>query len=249
MRLERVLCVAVGLGACVGTPAPPPPPDPRVMAVAELPAPTDVVVWPQVALIPANAVTLRVSFGEPVTLGGHEFAVFRVDGERAVEVVGALERWYWNGERTEVRVEPQGLETGPPYRLAGMGLVTDSGRAIPTFGHPFRVIPADVVAPDGAGVRVLGDPQPGTSAALRIPFDEPVQREAVRKVAALAGGVPHPGEWRLVDGQRVLEFTPAAPWGDGLVTVAVNAGIRDLSGNELTNRPRGMLVPMVPVEP
>jgi hypothetical protein len=242
--------LAVLVVACTGpVPEAPSPPEPTRRPLAELPETDAVVVWPRVELVPENGLSFHVVFAEPVSLGGHDFSVYRVDGDQAVEVVGALPRWHWNEPRLEVRLEPKGLLKRAPYVLVGEALTTDDGRAIPSFAHRFRVMPPDVTPPDGSRIRVLGAPDPGTTAGLRIPFDEPVGRDAVRKVAALAGGQGWPGVWSLSADQRELRFEPSQPWPDALVVVAMNAGIRDLAGNELADRPQGMLVPMVPVEP
>lgn len=250
MRIGWAGLLLVG---CVGRPAvdaePEPTVEPLVERVVDFPPSTEFRVWPGVELVPENGLTLRARGPEPIVLGQHDFSIFRVDGDKGIEVVGALETWHWNEGRTEVRLEPRGLQRGAPYLLVGRGLITDSGRAIPAFGHRFRVIPPDETPPDGTGVRVLGDPRPGTGNGLTITFPEAVRRDVTRKVTALAGGMPHSGEWALSADQRTLRFTPAEPWPDSLVVVSMNAGIRDLGGNELVNRPQGMLTPLVPVRP
>jgi hypothetical protein len=70
-----------------------------------------------------------------------------------------------------------------------------------------------------------------------------MQLASLGAVTVLVGGAPWEGHWRLVEEDRVAEFAPAAPWPDDPVHVALSAGLRDLAGNELADRPTGKLVP------
>jgi hypothetical protein len=197
--------------------------------------------------MPENGLTWHVSVDYPVRLEGHVFAIYRVEGERAREVEGVLPKWAWDEGRRIARLQPATLQKGAPHLLVCEGMVLDDGTIIPEFAVPFRVIGPDHEPPDGRGLRVYGDPQPGTFAALRLPFPEPVREDARRRVGALAGGKPWPGSWTLVDDQRTLEFVPAQPWPTDLVVVSVGAGIQDLAFNDMIDRPEEMLVPQVPV--
>jgi len=204
------------------------------------------IVRPNVALIPSNGLEFRVEITVPVVLDGHVFSILRVEGDEAVDVPDALESWTWDERFRVATLHPKGLHKGAPYLLASLNLASNSG-PLADFAHPFRVIGEDHIAPDASNLTVHGNPAPATSEPLTLSFTEPVHYTAVHKLSALCGGKPWPGQWTLHEHQQRARFDPAVPWGDCVVTVFINAGIRDLGGNELVGRPDGALMPMVPV--
>lgn len=244
MRAVAITVIAMG---CSGGPSEPPAPEPRRIALAELSTTVPVEIRPNPELIPENGLEFTVRPRAVQSLTGPEFTVYQAIDGHAVEVLGSLERWTWNGDRTQATLRPQELTRGAPYLLVVDGLVGAGGQGIPRFARPFRVLPADVEPPSGRGVRVDGRPLAGTGDALVLTFPEAVRDDAVHKLAALDGGGAKAGSWMLNPEQTAATFTPAAPWGEGPVVVSVGAGIHDLGGNAMVHVPDGFLTPMVPI--
>ncbi|MFT7520914.1 MAG: hypothetical protein ACI9MC_003065 [Kiritimatiellia bacterium] len=239
------ICLPLLLGAC--TSAPEPEPEPASLPLSHFSADPHITVLPNVALIPANGLEFVVEVDVPVVLEGHAFTIVRIDGDQAIELPEALPEWTWDGAIRRATLRPKGLKKGAPYGIVSLHMASNTG-PLSDFIHRFRVLGDDTTAPDGANLRVQGDPAPTTQNELRLAFNEPVHHSTVHKLSALCGGQLWDGSWTIQDGQRVAVFTPTRAWGECMVTVFVNAGIRDLGGNELVNRPEGHLVPMVPIK-
>lgn len=229
----RALPLLAALVGC-GQPAP-------SLAPAD-PAP-EIAVAPTVRDLPANALVFRAIFPEPITLGPHAIHVRDASG---TIVPGAVRRVVWDQAMREVTIPLEGLDAGALYTLRLEGLETQAGAELASVERVFVVLPTDDEPPAGAAVRVEGLPRAGGREPLRVAFPEPVQASSLDSLTVLAGGAPAEGIWALAPGDDVAVFTPEAPWGEATVRVALGAGIRDLAGNELADRPEGMLVPVAP---
>lgn len=213
------------------------PPAPATLA----PDPSIVRVWPGVRDIPANGLRFRMTFTKPVELGPQKF---QIRDAHDVLVPNAIDKITWNEQLTEATVVPTGLSPTRLYVLHVEGLIGTDKRALPAFDHSFVVRPDDTTAPSGAGLRVVGRPMPGSKASLTVAFPEPVDRDSTKALTVLQGADLAGGSWKLDETETIATFTPWADWGSDAVRVAVGAGIEDLAGNELTDRPKGMLVPV-----
>lgn len=216
---------------------------PEVRPISDFGTEPRVTVWPQVELVPVNGLEFTVEAPEAIDLSAQDFTIYRVKGDQAEAVEDALQRWTWSGDRRVATLRPQGLQKGAPYLLVGE-LATESGEALATFGHPFRIVGEDTTAPSARGLRVRGTTTPGSREPLTLVFADPVKHDVVHKVSALSGPTPWPGAWTLAADQRTLTFTPSEPWDASGVVVTVMAGIRDLGGNEIVDRPEGFLTPV-----
>lgn len=245
MRAVAITVIAMG---CSGRPSEPAAPEPRRLPLTELPTEVPIELRPNPALIPENGLEFKVRPGAGQSLTGPEFTVYQAIDDHAVEVLGSLERWTWNGDRTQATLRPQELSRGAPYLLVVDGLVGADGQGIPRFAKPFRVLPADAEPPSGRRVQLAGRPLPGTADPLILTFPEAVRDDAVHKLATLDGGSAKAGGWVLNREQSAATFTPDGPWGAGPVVVSVGAGIHDLGGNAMVHVPEGFLTPMVPFD-
>jgi hypothetical protein len=212
--------------------------------VAEAPAaaggPT-VRVYPGVRDIPANGLTFLLEWSEPMQLGPHASVVLDAHGE---PVPGAIRRLAWDEPMRTAVVKPEGLVAGRLYTLKVAGFSSQEGVPAAEIEQAFVVRPEDHEAPSGKDLQVTGRPDPGSASTLSVAFPEPIQGQSLQSLTVLAKGEPIDGRWELADGDAVARFTPAAPWPEGPVHVALGAGIVDLGGNELTDRPMGMLSPV-----
>ena len=206
-------------------------------------APAEVRLWPTVRDLPANAVVFRATFPEAMTLGPHGIHVRDASG---IIVPGAVPRVVWDQAMRTATIPIEDVEAGARYTLRIEGLETQAGREVSPLERVFVVHPPDTSPPSGAALRVEGTPRAGGHDPVRVVFPEPVDRTSLDSLTVLAGGAPAEGAWTLEDGDAVAVFTPGVPWGDDPVRVALGAGIRDLAGNDLVDRPERMLVPVAP---
>lgn len=207
------------------------------------PRPSDVEVWPTVPELPVNGLVFRATFPEPMTLGPHGIHVRDASG---IIVPGAVPRVVWDQPMRTATIPIEDVEPGARYTLRIEGLETQAGTELAAFERAFVVLAADTSPPSGAAMRVEGQPRPGGRDPVRVAFPEPVERGSLDSITVLVGGAPAEGAWTLQEGDAVAVFTPGVPWGDDPVRVALGAGIRDLAGNDLVDRPERMLVPMAP---
>jgi hypothetical protein len=212
--------------------------------VADAPAPAGgptVRVYPGVRDIPANGLTFLLEWSEPMQLGPHATVVLDAHGE---PVPGAIRRLGWDEPMRTAVLKPEGLVVGRLYTLQVAGFTSQEGVPAAKIEQAFVLRPEDHEAPNGKDLHVTGRPDPGSTATLSVAFPEPLQGQSLQSLTVLAKGEPMQGRWELVDGDAVARFTPASAWPDGPVHVALGAGIVDLGGNELRDRPMGMLSPV-----
>lgn len=234
--------IAAGLAAwfaCAPEPAPPPPVEPVAPSATGVTA----AVSPSVQDVPLNALRFRLVFPEPMALAPARATIRDATG---TIVPGAIRELRWNEDVRVLRIEPTGLEAGRSYVLEVDGLAAADGRAAAPVRHPFVARPEDHTPPDGKRVRVEGRPVAGSEEALRVRFPEPMSFESLAAITVLVDGSPWEGRLSYEPGDTVARFEPVAPWPDASVHVALGAGLSDLAGNELVDRPIEKLVPAAP---
>ncbi len=198
-------------------------------------------IWPGVRDVPVNGLRFRLAFTRPVELGPQKF---QVRDAHDVLVPNAISKIVWNESLTEATVTPEGLKPTRLYRLHVEGLLDAEHEPIPPFDHDFVLRPPDEAAPSGAGLRIVGRPASGSKATLTATFPEPIDRDSLKALTVLNGADLAGGAWTLDPTETIATFTPWTEWGEAAVRVTVSAGVRDLGGNELTDRPQRMLVPV-----
>jgi hypothetical protein len=225
------------LAACSGTAV-----DPGRVPVDDTPFTPDerVALWPRVPALPVNGLRFELVCTEPMGLTSQRVRVFDELGD---ELPGSVRSLRWDRDLNLGLFEPKGLAAGRAYTLRVSGLATATGDEIPEQRYRVVVGDPDELAPDGKLVRVSGDTAEASSGEVQVAFPEPITRGSLASLTVLQSGSRVPGQWTLGESQLVASFAPADPWSAGPVHVSLAAGIVDLAGNELANRPEGFLVP------
>lgn len=246
--MVRLVIVITGMG-CGTSSSPPTTPAPvaREVPVTHFQSDSRITIYPKVNSIPENALEFRVTAAEGQPAMGPVFAFFSVQEDQAVELPEALPKWRWNEDFTRAQFAPSGLSVGAPYILAAEGLSGADAPYLP-HGKHFRVMPRDDDPPNGASLKVIGAPIPGTTNTLVVTYPEPMHEDSVHSMATLMNGTPLDAPWVMDDDQRTVRFTPREPWVAGDVRVGFGATIRDLAGNHLVGLRAPLLPPVVPVQ-
>lgn len=221
--------------------------------------PAVVGVWPGGSQVPENLLRLEVAFSRPM-LGGpqvwdHLWLETETGGAPPQRVTGALrELELWDDDRTQLTVllHPGRVKTGLATR-AVLGPILTSGDRLHLVvapgledveGHPLEegarstwvVGPADAVCPDVAAWQVAV-PAAGTRNPLRVVADEALDRAVLMSgVGVEVDGTPVGGRVEPDDDGRRLEWVPAEPWPQGLLTLVVDPDVADLAGNTVAGR-------------
>lgn len=211
---------------CAPPPPSPPPPLPAALRVW----------WPTAAEVPANALHLELVWDEAM-----ELTPLAVEAGGPGSWGPAAARVQWSGDLQVTHVELDLPVGATALRLSGA--TTASGLALPPLERPLVVLPSDHTPPRGA--TVTGAPVAGSLAPLTVRFPEPMHHRSLGSLTALGGGAIQPGTWSLSPDQRTATFAPAVPWPD-TVRVSLGAGLCDLAGNRLEERPTGLLIPESP---
>jgi hypothetical protein len=211
-------------------------------------------VFPSGDELPANQLKFYLYFSKPMSIG-NAYDSIRLLDDSGREVPRAFlqtshELWDARRERFTLILDPgrikRGLranvEDGTPVRTGGnYRLVIDAawpdGDGNPlraSFEKPFRVLAADRTAPDPQAWRVSA-PAAGTSAALQLQFDEPLDRSLLEEMLVVLDEKNNPllGELTITGGETQWQFRPRQPWRKGRYAVLVDAKIEDRAGNNL----------------
>jgi hypothetical protein len=81
----------------------------------------------------------------------------------------------------------------------------------------------------------IAEPTAGSTDALEVSFDRPLDRALLQHCLAVRGADQRPlaGWAEAGAGERSWRFTPAQPWGSGAHSLRVAAQLEDLAGNSL----------------
>lgn len=225
-------------------------PEPALAATTEV-----LGIWPTAAEVPRNLLRMYVLFSAPMS-EGYAAAQVRVVDDVGQPLAGALlpaehELWDAARRRLTVLLDPARIKRGlSAHRQAGYPLQS---------GKPFRLVVGDGFR-DAAGVRLRAEaqrrylvgadqrghvdpgawtvtvPAAGTSGALAVAFDRPLDHGLLRRCLRVTGpagqlidGVPETGpqerSWRLL---------PREQWAPGTYQLLVDPVLEDLAGNSVS---------------
>jgi len=217
------------------------PPPIRSSSSPRAPSPT-VEILPSARALPVNGLGFELEWSTPMRLGPHRLQVLDESGRARAGQIGPVQ---WDASRRRARFTPTELEPGH-YLLRIEGFESTEGGWFTGQDHAFEVLPADVEAPDGHQLTVVGRPSPASTAPLVVTFPEPMHHTTPEALTALAGPTPWSGQWSLDAQQQAATFTPAEPWPAAPIRGSIGAGATDLAGNPLRDRPPGLITPRAP---
>jgi hypothetical protein len=198
-----------------------------------------VVVDPAVEKLPINALRFRLSWSEIMALIPDNTRVTR-DGN---EVPRAIVDKTWDSRFQLATIVLDNIEPNAKYELVVDGFSSSAGVKAPSQSIIFFTLPADEQSPTGDDLSVHSSAGAGTLDKVEIHFGEPMSTGGVNAMTVLGGGSPWPGSWSWHDNQTKATFTPGVEWDEQPVRVSFGAGLTDLAGNPMANRPVGMVVP------
>jgi hypothetical protein len=213
-------------------------------------------VLPDVESIPANLLRFYLEFSAPMHPGSVLPSVELLDehGRLIAEpFVETAPLWDSENRRVTLICHPgrikRGLElherTGAP--LASTRRVTlrvlrtlpdaNAQPLIDDYSREFAVRPADRDAPN-PNAWTWKAPMAGTSEALEIDFEEPLDVALVSRMLRVVGPdeEPVPGEIRVEPDGTGWTFRPSSVWLDDRYDLEVAPGLEDLSGNRVDGR-------------
>jgi hypothetical protein len=212
-------------------------------------------IEPAVDEVPANLLRFYVQFSAPMQGGDqvyeHVHLIDRMTGEPVEMAWREVQLWSPDRARLTLLVHPGRvkrditfaadlgpvLHAGRSYRLVlDEDLADAGGRPLAAAFHAdFTVAAADDRGPDPDAWR-LAVPTAGTTGALALAFDEPMDAELLRtRIRAVdSDGGAVSGTTSLPPGGTTWEFTPAAPWAAGPHALVFSGELEDLAGNTST---------------
>jgi hypothetical protein len=216
--------------------------------------PRVLAVCPSSERVPSNLLRMYVEFSEPMEEGWAQQSVRLLDDSGQV-VRGAfleLDEELWDSTRRRLTLlfDPgrikrgvrTNLEQGAPlieghsYRVViDSGWHTAAGVPLPSgLQHVLAVQGRDSVSPDPSRW-TLSRPQHGSSDALTVQFDEPLDHAlALRMLTVVdSGDRPLPGIAAVVFGDSLWSFTPSSPWPALKLALLVNTALEDMAGNSI----------------
>lgn len=211
-------------------------------------------VYPSADELPANQLKFYLDFSAPMSVGDVYRHIHLVD-ENGQEVPRAFlqtahELWDARRQRFTLILDPgrikRGLranvESGAPltvgrrYRLViDAGWLDGDGNPLRApFEKDFRVIAPDRTRPDARAWRVSA-PAAGTGGALRVSFDDALDRALLEEMLIVRDGrgADVAGAIGIAAGEREWTFRPQQPWAEGVYAVYVDTRIEDRAGNNL----------------
>jgi hypothetical protein len=218
-------------------------------------APTRVTaIYPTANELPANQLKLYLQFSAPMSWGEAIDHIHLYD-EAGREVPRAWlrvdqELWDPARERFTLLFDPgrikRGLrsnrEDGAPlteghqYRLVIDRAWRDgNGHPLAADGEKsFTVTATDRKAPD-TGVWQVAAPTPGSTAPLRLVFDEPLDYALLGRMIEIydEGGARVEGQIEIANNETEWRLIPAAPWRAGRYEVRLDPRLEDRAGNNL----------------
>ena len=225
--------------------------DTLVLPALQPDAPPEVVaVYPSGDQLPANHLKFYVHFsepmqstrelyqhvrlvdvdtGEPLAMAWHEYPLWNADRTVATLLVhpGRQKRDIGFGDGLGPVLRPDGH-----YRLEIDDLVAADGQVL-AGGHvkEFRTYDADRTKPDPRGW-TLEPPDSGTTGALELLLDEPLERELLLlSFRVFAGEGEVGGTFETAEDERILRFVPDAAWQPGAYRLVAVERVEDLAGN------------------
>ncbi len=226
----------------------------RLPAARAEPTARVLAIYPSGDRLVRNQLKLYVQFSTSMSEGQAARYVWlvRADSGEAIESPFVAEPELWDRERRRLTLlfDPGRLKRGlRSHEEAGYPLQE---------GVPVRVLVDEGFRDaDGAPLRerfeqryeVAGDlrarvdprnwerrlPAAGTTEALRVRFDRPLDRALLQHALAVSDGAGRPvrGRPQVGAAERSWTFTPATPWPAGEYRLAVDPRLEDLAGNSL----------------
>jgi len=196
--------------------------------------------------VPLNALEFQVRLKQPIVVTEHSFHLLDAQGQK---VEGAVPEWTWDAAFRVATLRLVGVNAGERYWIIGEGLRFSEEEPSTAWSMPLMVVAADHQPPDGANIDVQGRPYAKSRNPITVGFSEAIRWQSLHAMNVLVDGRPVDGEWSLLKQQTQAWFTPTQPWSGGKIHVSIAAGVSDLAGNELANKPMGMLTPMVSLNP
>jgi len=221
---------------------------------AQQPTATVTRVYPTRDRLPENQLKFYLHFSAPMSQGDSYRHIRLLDaGGKPVDLpflVLDQELWDPTGTRFTLLFDPgrikrglkpreefgPALEQGKRYTLVidrawkdAEGTPLDVG-----FRKAFSVGPPDDTQPDPKTWK-LRPPAPGSRAALRVTFPEPMDHALLQRLVWVLGpdGKNLPGKLAVAEGETVWLFTPDRPWSEGSYSLVADARLEDLAGNSI----------------
>ena len=216
-------------------------------------APTIVTVYPALDTVPENLLKFYILFSKPMQEGEalNHILLIKNGSDTLSDVFPDLQNELWNKERTMLTLwldpgrikrdlQPN-LRLGPPlqrgghYELlirndwqdeTGANLKNDHSKKFFTGLH-------DSISPTPDDWKIA-IPESGSKEALEISFNEsldPVLAENTMRIET--GGNIVKGDFHINSKGTVLQFLPAESWKPGKYSLAIEARLEDLAGNNL----------------
>jgi hypothetical protein len=220
------------------------------------PPPMVVAVYPSSNSVPANQLKMYVKFDQPMRADGVYEHIYVADENRR-RLPGAilpLQPALWNADNTILtlwfdpgkikrdlqpnQMHGTPLQPGKRYSLVVEGAFSNQkGEQLgQRFSRPFSTGDDDRVKPSLERWTLVA-PSPGSSEALTVQFDEPMDFGSLTgKFSVLKEGANQEtiaGFFETVPGETGLTFKPAKPWRTGSYVLVVAPSIEDLAGNNL----------------
>lgn len=211
-------------------------------------------IYPSTDVVPENLLKFYLHFSAPMRRGNiYEYIHLRDSNGKNVELPFLEideELWDTTMTRLTLFIDPgrikrgvlpleeigPSLEAGKSYTLVIDRAWKDGdGNSLKEdFQKSFRVVASDREPPDPARWR-LTLPAPGTLAALKINFIEPMDHALAQRVLTVVSesGQRIEGTVTLTEQERVWTFTPDKAWQHGKYTLNIQTTLEDLAGNNI----------------
>lgn len=218
-----------------------------------LPTAEVVGIYPSVPEVPRNLLRCYVWFSAPMA-GGDARRCIALTGADGHPLAGALfdgpELWDARRQRLTVLLDPARIKRGlVPHRQAGyplkkgsaIRLVVDPGFRDAT-GTPLRRGASRRYAVGGDERRLVDPgrwavavPAPGTTGALRVVFDRPLDHGLALRCLEVVdpAGRPISGTVAIGPQEQSWSLTPDRPWVPGSHRLVVDPVLEDLAGNSV----------------
>ena len=217
-----------------------------------LEAPRVISVFPTGDTLPQNLLKFYVQFSKPMQPGEPWKKIFMIKNERdTVPVFLDLELWSSDQTLLTLWLDPgrikrdlqPNLKMGPPleqgirYRLLIKNGWRDAEGVLmkEAYHKGFIVGSRDSLSPDPR-LWTIEAPKAGTDLPVKIYLHEPLDHTLLRYAISIIdnnSGRTMNGTFETESAETILNFIPSVKWNKGEYTIAVEARLEDLAGNNL----------------